>query len=277
MGACRPWCKILINMSIMRRLYKYMIVALVALMPMGCVSDNGDTRSTKQLGLGIWHEVDNDLNYVNGILRNVVHLDYLMGIEDEAERADYIAAYLPTLQHSNSQGRYLLTTNTQYNTRYTTTFETGDNRLSDGGTWHISCPSGLIFDLEITPKEGADGRYIATFNKLQIFESSGSARLEVSFKTDKEYNSQGLNGAIIDYSGEMVMVDPEASIERPLTLTTTIQYFEYHEFIGCVSGAMEIVCHDEIYGTKDRVGVDIDYNPRRVIITCWGEQHKIFL
>lgn len=252
-----------------------MIVALVALMPMSCVTDEGDVRTTKDLGTRIWRAVEADLNYVNEIFRNVVHLDYMMGIEDETERMAYIEEYLPNTHISEKEGKYLLTTNTQYSTSYTTTIETNGQRLSDGGSWHLSCHTSIIFDMDITPKEGSDN-VVATFNKLQIFESSGSARFEISFTTDTEYNKDGLNGAIIEYSGEMVMVDTEASKESPLTLSTTVRHVEYREFLGYIAGSLEIVCLDERYGTEDRVSVDIDYDPRRVIISCWGEQHKIF-
>lgn len=260
----------------MRLLYKYIIVAFVAMIATSCVTNDGEERSTKELGAKIWNNVESDLNQVNGVFRDVVQLDYMMGIEDEAERKAYMEEYLPNIKRSGDSGRYLLTTNTQYNTRYTTTIETNDQRLSDGGTWHLSCSSGIVYDIDIAPMEGSDDSFVVTFNKLEIFESSGQARFEMSFTTDTEYNTQGLNGAIVEYSGEMVMVDPEASKERPLTLSTKVHHIEYREFIGYISGSLEIECRDDYYGTKDIVGVDIGYDPRRVIISCWGEQHKIF-
>lgn len=247
-----------------------MIALLVAFMAVGCVTEEANERSSRELATAIWNEVDSDLEVIHSILRNVVHMDYMLGLED-AEREAYIARYLPDLKGSN--GRYLLTLNTAYNTRYTTTFETGDKRLSDGGEWHVCSPSSIAFDMEIKPK-GDGSAVIATFNELIISESSGTAQLEISY--DMEPNDDGLNEAIIEYKGNITMVDPEASRQQPLTLTTNVTYMEYHEFLGMVAGSLKILCTDKLYGTEDRVNVSISYNPRRVYLECYGEQHTIY-
>ena len=88
----------------MRLLYKYIIVAFVAMIATSCVTNDGEVRSTKELGAKIWNNVESDLNQVNGVFRDVVQLDYMMGIEDEAERKAYIEEYLPNIKRCGDSG-----------------------------------------------------------------------------------------------------------------------------------------------------------------------------
>lgn len=257
----------------MKRAYRYMIVAFVALVAVGCVSDDADERSSKELGRRIWLEVANDIGHINEILVSVVHLDYMLGL-DEGEREAYIAEYLPNLEGNN--GRYELTVTTTYNTRYTTTFDTGGKSLSEGGEWRVSSPSGIAYELNIKPKTDDSSSFIATFTELSIAESTGEARLEISFYTDNKNNDKELNEAVVEYHGTLNMIDDEASQEKPLTLTTEIGHITYRQYAGIVAGTMEIICRDMLYETEDRVSVDVSYKPRRVVISCWGEQHTIY-
>lgn len=250
-----------------------MTSALVALMIVSCVTEEAQERSTKELATQIWHEVDNDLKVVHSILRNVVHVDYMLGLA-EAEREAYIEQHLPHLNNSNTNGRYLLTVNTTYDTSYTTIFDTGGKPLCDGGEWHVSSPSGTIFEIDIKAKPDDENSIVVTFQELIISESSGNAQLEISYNMAP--NDEGINEAIIEYKGEMTMVDPEASSTRVLTLKTKIGYMEYHEFKGKVAGTLEILCIDELYDTEDRVFADITHDPRRIFLECYGEQFILY-
>jgi hypothetical protein len=260
------------NMKSMKRLYRYTIVALVALISVGCISDDADSRSTKGLGVAIWNETRSDLDYINAIFKDVVHLDYMLGIDNDDERNAYAEVYLPKLNTTDKVNRYLLTTTTLYNTRYTIIVDTEGQRLSDGGTWHISRDGH--FELDIRPKSGSERKFIATFSELNILESQGDAQLELNYQT--EMTDEGLNDVIVEYKGTMEMVDNEASTEKPLTLNTTISCITYQSLWGMVDGSLSIECVDELYNTKDTVRVDIGNNPRRVTIICYGEQHTIY-
>ena len=223
-----------------------------------CEWSDGEDASPKSIGYELWSIARTDLEHVNSIFDFVACYNHLINIEDEAMRESYIYTYFHNAIISETGNVHTLTYNTSYHTNYTVTIEMYDTH------WHITRSGGYGYDLTVTPN--GNGRYTARFDKLYNNESTGEAEFLVDV-TDTNYTH------IISYTGRMKMIDPEASVRKPLTVTTEItNSITYSNPWSFTSGTLTVTAYDALYGTTDTAKITIlEEHINRVVIECYGE------
>lgn len=232
---------------------------MVALATASCEwSGSGDSRDPDNLGLTLWDIAKGDLMRVNEIFDFIAHYNHLLTIEDEQERTNYQHTHFYGMIITVNGNVHMITRNTAYDTKYYTIIE------MNADNWRVRRSGGNSYDLTIRA-EGED-RYTVEFNELYINESKGTGRLDIALTyEDGEPN--------VRYSGELVMVDPEESRAKPLTVTTRITSpIEYSTPWHFIDGVLTIEAYDALYDNTDKAKVTILNNgySDQVIIECLG-------
>lgn len=243
----------------MKRFLKYAVIAMVALATASCEwSGSGDSRDPQNLGLALWDISKQDLTRVNEIFDFIAHYNHLLTIDDEQERKDYLHTHFYDMIITVNGNVHMITRNTAYDTKYYTIIE------MNADNWRVRRSGGNSYDLTIRA-EGAD-RYTVEFNELYINESKGYGNLDVSLAYDE-------GKPTIKYSGELVMIDPEESSAKPLTVTTRITkpiaYLSHSHF---VEGELTVKAYDALYDNTDEAKITILNNEfnNQIIIECLG-------
>ena len=142
-----------------------------------------------------------------------------------------------------------------YNTAYDTTITTLIT-VKDSNNWHISRTGGNHYDIDLELNES--GIFKAKFNSMGHDESTGEGDFTAYRNVDNH----------IVLEGEMVMVNPEESSKRPLTLSTDITkpLVINSDYYYLLEGKLSITCYDKKYDTTDQAIVEIvknrdDYEP----------------
>jgi hypothetical protein len=103
-----------------------------------------------------------------------------------------------------------------------------------------------------------------------------NASLEFSYELIDEAETP-FPGVEASYTGNIEVLDPEESAKAPLHLTIDIkQPLLISEYLGLIGGEVDIECIDELYGSKERISVEIFFDPRRVNIECYGDYWTLY-
>ena len=245
----------------MRHMFIYtLIIGLMSLLS-GCVVEGEVGRDPDALKRAIWNEAQDDLAFVSRVFAEVDGMSRVLDIEDEVEREHSLAILYPNSTFEHKGDTYVVTTKTSYGTTYKIKYVTDGKSLSEGGSWSVEHTGGNGYNLRLTPL--SEGGYRAEFLSLNIAESRGSADFEVEF----DYVEDATKPLLRYVAGSITMVDRLGSSSSPVTLTSDIR-----EPLVCtnltsstspvtntlVSGAVDIECHDALYGATDRVRVVIN-------------------
>ncbi len=245
------------------------IAAIVAIITasVACTLSEGNHRTPERLGRSIWNDVNNDLSYINIILKKVILFDHMFTIEDEAERETYIDTMLNAASVDCEGDIFTIRYICQYNTYHTQVIKTSGGRLSDGYTWEVSYDGALGYLVSIT---ASGNGYSVVFSRLYDDKCNTTAELHMTY--DLATYSENSDALVnIEYSGHLSMIDYTASISRPLTIDTTIgSSVRYNGNIGMIGGNFDIVCHDALYNSTDYVTATIDSSTGKVAISCYG-------
>ena len=237
-----------------------LIIGLMALLS-GCVINDEEGRNHDALKRAIWNEAQDDLAFVSRALAGVDAMSRVLDIEDEVEREHNLAILYPNSTFEQEGDTYVVTTKTSYGTTYKIKYVTDGKSLSEGGSWSVEHTGGSGYNLRLTPL--SEGDYRAEFLSLNIAESRGSADFEVEF----DYMEDATKPLLRYVAGSITMVDRLGSSSSPVTLTSDIR-----ETLVCanltssttpvtntlISGAVDVECHDALYGATDRIRVVIN-------------------
>lgn len=251
----------------MKRLI-YTTFVWAALLLGGCVTGNGTDKQYDTIGKSIWEAVRLDLNRIHDILELVVKAEYILTLESEEEREEFIFNQFRGSEVSIDDRHIIIKSPTTYDTYYTTTILTNGATIGEAGEWQVVRTGGWGYTLTLrSTNKGIE----AIFSDIRHRESRGNASLLL------DYDYSGLGSAIsLMYSGQLVMIDDDASKDKPLTLTATITApITYYNTEGMTDGSMEIECYDELYDNRDVVGVDILSEPYRVALSydIWEDEY----
>jgi hypothetical protein len=243
----------------MRQILYYATIAMMLITLSSCEYRSGQERNPEGLGKTIWDIAYLDIVRVNEVLDFVAHYNYYLSIEEEAKSKVYLEKHLiedgmiPEIEINGN--RHILT----YNTTYGTTYNIEIEMFSD--YWHVIRTGGRGYD--ITIRVGQEADYSVDIARLYSRESVGSGQLEVNLNYTKiEYASYVTEGIPeIEFMGNIVMVDSEASSEKPLIVTTDIihplcfsnELYSHYP----IKGVMTITVEDMLYGTRDEIKATI--------------------
>lgn len=242
---------------------KRLIYIIVALLMLTSCEWGEKYTPNRTIGSWMWQGVREDIVRVVEIMELLeLYGDYSL-IENEEERQEFFNAHFSGYQISVSGNLHSLVYDTLYGGSITTLIT-----VHDSTHWHITRTGGNHYDLDLELNDS--GIYKAKFNSLGHDESTGNGYFTAYRDAD--------NNIVLD--GDMVMVDPEESAERPLTLTTNITkpLIINREYNCLLDGKLSIVCYDKIYDITDEATVEIvknrnDYEPydATVYIQCYNE------
>ena len=224
-----------------------------------CEYRSGQERNPEGLGKTIWDIAYLDIVRVNEVLDFVAHYNYYLSIEEEAKSKVYLEKHLiedgmiPKIEIDGN--RHILT----YNTTYGTTYDIEIEMFSD--YCHIIRTGGRGYD--ITIREGQEADYSVDIARLYSRESMGTGELKVNLSYIDIERATYLDIGIpmIEFMGKLVMVDSEASSEKPLIVTTNItsplRFNNEQYYAHPVQGKMTITVEDRLYGTIDEIEASI--------------------
>ena len=103
-----------------------------------------------------------------------------------------------------------------------------------------------------------------------------NAFMEFTYELTDDGSAQ-FPGVEASYTGNIEVLDPEESAKSPLHLTIDIKQPLFNsEYYGLIGGEVDIECIDELYGSKERISVEIFFDPRRVNIECYGDYWTLY-
>ena len=205
-------------------------------------------------------------------VEEAIHLAELAKIGDADIQAQYLSLYFLDATFTEYDYGYSLTKLTNYNTKVAWTVTTNNCAFGEG-EWVIKRSGGNYYELTIRPctcgKLVAEMKY---YNEAQ----AGNAFLEFSYELIDEAETP-FPGVEASYTGAIEVLDPEESAKAPLHLTIDIkQPLLISEYYGLIGGEVDIECVDELYGSKERISVEIFFDPRRVNIECYGDYWTLY-
>ena len=205
-------------------------------------------------------------------VEEAIHIAELAKISDADIQAQYLSLYFLDATFTEQDYGYSLTKLTNYNTKVAWTITTNNCAFGEG-EWVIQRSGGSSYELIIRPctcgKLVAEMKY---YNEAQV----GNAFLEFSYELIDEAETP-FPGVEASYTGAIEVLDPEESAKAPLHLTIDIkQPLLISEYYGLIGGEVDIECVDELYGSKERISVEIFFDPRRVNIECYGDYWTLY-
>ena len=240
----------------MRRFLQYIsLVAIITLLT-GCEWDDGGTRDKTRIGKYLWDLSSHDLGNVNDTFDFIGCYNYLINIEDEAEREQYKSRHFGNATITVAGNTHKITYSTYYDTLYSVTIEmTADH-------WRVTRSGGNGYALTIKPS--TDDHYTVDIERLYHNESTGYGKFEVAMEYDGDM-------PVFEYAGKLVMIDRTASDTLPLTITTeTIKAIHYSRLMGMKEGKISIKAYDALYDTTDTATVTILKFERKIIVESMG-------
>ena len=230
---------------------KRLIYIIMALLTLTSCEWSGEYTPNRSLGSWMWQGVREDIARVVEIMEFLeLYGDYTL-LEDNELKADFKEKHLSRYDIKVEGNLHTLTYNTAYDTTITTLIT-----VKDSNNWHISRTGGNHYDIDLELNES--GIFKAKFNSMGHDESTGEGEFTAYRNVDKH----------IVLEGEMVMVDPEESSKRPLTLSTDITkpLVINSDYNYLLEGKLSITCYDKKYDTTDQAIVEIvknrdDYKP----------------
>lgn len=253
--------------ALSRHITRFAAIVAIVTTSVACTLSDADHRSPERLGRTIWRDVNNDLGYINIILKKVILFDHMLSIEDEAEREAYIGTVLRAASVECKGDIYTIRYISQYNTHHTQVIKTSGGRFSEGDTWEVSYDGALGYLATITTSGSG---YKVTFSRLYDDKSNTTTKLYMRYELTT-YAESSNTVVDIEYSGSLAMTDYTESLSRPLTIETTITApVQYNGNFGMRGGAFDILCRDALYNSTDRVMAEIDGSTGQVTIECYG-------
>lgn len=256
----------------MRRLY-VAIALMLSVVFVSCKTIDSQVRDTRAFVTAIWHEANVDLCYVNHILFDAIHIDYMLSIEDESVRKEYFDRYYGESTDLYTQPNGLLVQRyTSIGTPIKTYYDTGNKPLGEG-EWRVRYNGGNSYEMVLTPQ--GDGRIKVEFVSLYLNESSGDAELIFSYEVG-EMSSRYNVEVEAEYSGWVEMVDPSMGDSTALTLKcSTTRNVKVSDQRGFLAGEFYVQCTDNYYDTYDEMFVALKSFPQYVLIDCFGESYRL--
>lgn len=256
----------------MKRFLNIALMALLTLLSVSCVLEDETSRSTELLATTLWHSSKEHINIVRDAVEEAIHIAELAKISDADTQAQYLSLYFPDATFSEYNYGYSITKATNYNTRISWTITTNNCAFGEG-EWIIQRSGGSFYELTIRPC--TSGKLVAEmkyYNEAQTCNAS----LEFSYELVDEAETP-FPGVEASYTGNIEVLDPEESAKAPLHLTIDIkQPLFISEYLGLIGGEVDIECIDELYGSKERISVEIFFDPRRVNIECYGDYWTLY-
>lgn len=242
---------------------KRLIYIMVALLTLTSCEWGEEYTPNRTIGSWMWQGVREDIARVVEIMEFLeLYGEYTL-LEGDELQDDFKQTHFSNYDIKVDGNLHTLVYDTAYGGSITTLIT-----VKDSHNWHITRTGGNHYDIDLELNES--GIYKAKFNSLGHDESTGNGDFTLYRDTD--------NNIVLD--GEMVMIDPEESVKRPLTLTTDISkpLVINRDYNRLLNGSLSISCYDKMYKTTDEAYVEIvknrdDYEPydATVYIHCYND------